>query len=191
LIAGSIRTRTADMGFKKVTLKVKPEALGVSFLEAELGWEPDESQRKAAWEMYVELVTRVAIVDLHPDEGTLREALTSLHSLFESTRDILRRHGPSVARAKKNHQVSFGYLAVAILNQVLRPVLSKWHPLLLDYEEERQDKTSKVAHEKAWSKSEELRKVLDDIRPKLRAYGDLLAKAAGVEPLVEDVETGR
>jgi hypothetical protein len=32
-------------------------------------WEPDETEQRAAWEMYVELVTRVSLVELQPGEG--------------------------------------------------------------------------------------------------------------------------
>jgi len=45
-------------------------------------WQPDERERDAAWEMYVELITRLAVVELRPGEGLLREALTSLYALF-------------------------------------------------------------------------------------------------------------
>jgi hypothetical protein len=35
-------------------------------------WEPDEREAMAAWEMYVELVTRGAAVGLGPNDGLLR-----------------------------------------------------------------------------------------------------------------------
>jgi hypothetical protein len=60
-------------------------------------WEPEEAERHAAWELYVELVTRIAVVQLSPAEGMLREALSSLREVFGITREILRRYGPSVA----------------------------------------------------------------------------------------------
>src|SRR6266700_2536301 len=89
-------------------------------------WEPDEVEQRAAWEMYVELITRVSLVELQPGEGLLHEALSSLYSLFDTTRKILREYGPAVARPKGKDNISFGYLAIAILNGVLRPVLAKW-----------------------------------------------------------------
>jgi hypothetical protein len=39
--------------------------------------EPVRQEREAAWEMYVELVTRVTVVPLGADRGLVREALTS------------------------------------------------------------------------------------------------------------------
>lgn len=149
-------------------------------------WEPDEQERDAAWEMYVELITRVAVVDLGPDEGLLREALTSLYSLFATTRDILRRHGPTIARAKGEGTYSFGQLAVVILNEVLRPVLAKWHPRLLDYEITRPEGTSQAEHERAWSENAKLRSILWDVQATLGEYAVLLSQVAGVPALLRE-----
>ncbi len=151
-------------------------------------WEPDESEKNAAWEMYVELVTRISVVELQPDEGLLREALTSFYSIFQSTREIMRRHGPSVAKDKGPGKVSFGYLAVVVLNQALRPVLAKWHPLLLAHEEAKPDSVSSVEHERNWDKNAELRQVLDETRDILIEYANTLSQAAGVESLVRAEE---
>ncbi|MFJ9897895.1 hypothetical protein ACIQPR_31645 [Streptomyces sp. NPDC091280] len=41
-------------------------------------WEPADAERSAAWESYLELITRVSVEELAPDEGFLREALSSL-----------------------------------------------------------------------------------------------------------------
>jgi hypothetical protein len=143
-------------------------------------WQPDEREAEAAWEMYVELVTRVATVELGPQEGLLREALASLYSLFPTTRDILRRHGPSVARAKGEGTQSFGHVAVLILNEVLRPVLAQWHPALLDYEIRRPPEVSAAEHERGWERRDELRSVLGEVRGALSQYAVLLAEVAEV-----------
>ncbi len=147
-------------------------------------WEPDESEKRASWEMYVELITRISVVELKPDEGLLREALTSLYSLFNTTRTILREYGPSIAKSKGTGNLSFGYLAVAVLNGVLRPVLAKWHPLLLDYENTKPSSTSAVEHERQWEKGAELRQELNNIRRVLIEYANLLANVAGVPSLI-------
>lgn len=147
-------------------------------------WEPDESERKAAWEMYVELITRVSVVELRSGEGLLREALSSLYTLFGTTRTILRDYGPSVAQPKGKDNLSFGYLAVTILNVALRPVMAKWHPLLLDYENSRESSVSPLEHEKRWDKYEELREELNMVRVVLTQYANLLAEVADVPPLI-------
>lgn len=163
---------------------VKVSAKLFSLLGIEGTWEPDDSERRAAWEMYVELVTRVSVAELRPGEGLLREALSSLYTLFGTTREILRKYGPSVAQPKGEDSVSFGHLAVSILNVVLRPVLAKWHPDLLDYENSREASVSALEHERHWDKYEELRQVLNDLRVTLKQYADVLAEAAGVPSLI-------
>ena len=75
---------------KLTSVKIKIPWVG----EAE--WNADPKERNAAWALYVELVTRVAVQALPANEGSLREVLTSLHSLFDSTREILREAGPDI-----------------------------------------------------------------------------------------------
>jgi hypothetical protein len=147
-------------------------------------WEPDENEQSAAWELYVELITRISIAELKSDEGLLREALSSMHAIFAIARDILKKHGASIARPKGDSYISFGYLAVAVLNTVLRPVLSKWHPILLDYEQKKSNNVSIIEHEKSWEKNKELRETLNRTRSILIQYADLLAQVADVPLLV-------
>ncbi|MFV0257775.1 MAG: hypothetical protein ACK5PP_04925, partial [Acidimicrobiales bacterium] len=132
-------------------------------------WEVDRAEQVAAWEMYVELSTRISVVPLDPDDGLLREALASLYTLFGSTRDILRRHGPGVAKVPttvndRSDRYSFGYLATWVLNGAVRPTLAKWHPLLDDWEAGRPDGTSRRAHERAWNRHDELRDAVEAVR---------------------------
>lgn len=170
--------RTAKLSSVTVSLKL-PYIGGI-----EGTWKPDESERSAAWEMYVELITRVSVVELEPGEGLLREALSSLYTLFNTTRRILRQYGPVVAQPKGKDNLSFGYLAVTILNVVLRPVLAKWHPLLLNYENTRESSLSPLEYERQWEKYEELRQILDDVRGHLAEYAGLLSKVANVPSLI-------
>lgn len=167
--------------FRFVHGTVKIELPGFGGIEG--SWEPDDRERDASWELYVELVTRISVVELRPGEGSLREALSSLYSLFATTREILRKYGPIVGRPSGGSDLSFGYIAVTVLNYVLRPVLAKWHPLLLDYENAQNTSLSSVAYESQWKKADELRKALNNIRSQLVDFADLLAEAAKVPPL--------
>lgn len=147
-------------------------------------WSPDKAEREAAWEMYVELITRVTVEELDPEEGILREALSSLYSLFGTTRGILRAHGPAVATPRGGADLSFGAIAVAILNQVLRPLLAKWHPLLSDHESRRPEGVSQAEHERDWKpQNAQLRSDLAAVRETLTEYANLLATVAGVPPI--------
>ena len=147
-------------------------------------WEMSKEEKSAAWEMHVELATRVGVQFLRPDEGLLRDALSSLHAVFAITRDILHRYGPAVARPK-NGELSFGSIAVAVLNGSLRPFLSKWHPLLTDHEARRADDVPPAVHERSWDCYAEMLAELTELHTSLRQYADLLADAAGVPSLLE------
>ncbi|GAA3071405.1 hypothetical protein [Streptomyces glomeratus] len=161
--------------------------LNLRVLEISGTWEPNDAERRAAWELYVELVTRVSVVPLRENDGLLREALSSLYSLFVTTREVLRTYGPEVAEPKRNGQYNFGYLAVAMLNYGLRPLLADWHPTLEDWETRRPADRSRRDHEQAWDRAGELRTALRDTRGILTAYADLLAGACGVPNLLAAV----
>ncbi|GAB3479549.1 hypothetical protein [Nocardiopsis coralliicola] len=143
-------------------------------------WEPDDAERRAAWELYVELITRVTVVDLRPDEGLMREALGSVYTLFGSTREILRRYGPDVALRRPRGKLSFGAISVAVLNGALRPFLARWHPALTSYEATLPEGGDLVAHERAWEHADELRRELAEVRTALTDLARLLAEVAGV-----------
>jgi hypothetical protein len=89
----------------------------LSFLEAE--FKPIDPDRTAAWELYVELLTRVTTQYLGPSEGDEETALDSIHILFALTRDILKKAGPNA--------VEFPKLAILVLNQIIRPFSAYWH----------------------------------------------------------------
>jgi transcriptional regulator with XRE-family HTH domain len=148
--------------------------------------EPSEEERKAAWEMYIELVTRVPVAILGQGEGLLHEALSSLYSLFPTTRAILRRYGPAMARNNQDTHLSFSSLMIRMLNTVLRPLLSKWHPLLQDYEATRPDSVSVTQHERCWERYTELRQEMSMTRKALIEYATIFAQMAGVSQLITD-----
>lgn len=151
-------------------------------------WEPAEEERKAAWEMYVELATRVTVIQLPERRGLVREAITSYSSLFASTREILKKYGPTVARPSGTGTTSFGQLAVVILNGLVRPFLSEWHPALEDWEARRPDGTSPLEHEREWDRHQEIRDALERTRVDLERYAGYLAAVAEVPVLTTPLE---
>ncbi len=156
--------------------KLKSYKFSIPFV-GELEWEPDPTQRRAAWELYIELVTRVAVRSLDLDQGSIREAMNSLYSIFQTTREILRRYGPEVGAAKN----TVGGIAIAVLNVGIRPFLSKWHPALQSYEAQRPATTAPKDWERAWSEEVKLRAELEKLRENLADYAKALADMAGVE----------
>lgn len=129
----------------------------------EMQWAPGDADRAAAWDMYVELLTRVTSHALPEEAGVEKAALDSVHSLFATTRDVLRRHGRDAGE--------FTRLAVVVLNQVIRPFTTKWH--LLSQKGGFDDPAQRAA----------FRRELEGLREQLVQYTRALADMAGVEDL--------
>jgi hypothetical protein len=172
-----------------VALKSINVALKTPFIEIAGTWEPNDAERAAAWELYVELVTRIAVVPLPGDQGLDSEALTSVYQLFTVHREVLRRYGPAVAEKKKPGQYNLGYLAVATLNFVVRPFLAHWHPIFDDANSKRPPNVSAADHQRSWPLHEEFRAALAGVRDSLRIYAEWLSYACGVPDLLAAVPT--
>lgn len=131
------------------------------FIQADFSFQ--QSDRDAAWELYVELLTRVSTQHIAPPDGDEVTALRSIYSLFPITRQILRARGKSC--------INFSKVAIPVLNQVVRPFTAKWHGRevrgAFDSPEER----------------EEFRRDLSSLQSELRNYNRMLANIAGVEDL--------
>ncbi|MGF1459352.1 MAG: hypothetical protein ACFBSG_10035 [Leptolyngbyaceae cyanobacterium] len=163
---------------KEPPARLKSVTVNLPFINiASATWEADPTEQNAAWELYVELVTRIAVQSLDTEQGTVREALNSLYSLFGSTREILRQAGPRVGASQK----SVGGIAIAVLNQALRPFLSKWHPLLQAWEAHKDRSVSPQEHEKTWEHEPAVRAELEELRKELEAYAHALATISGVQ----------
>ena len=161
-----------------INVKLDLRLPGVGGIEGT--WEPDESEIRAAWELYVEMVTRTPLGAISLQEGSARETLTSIYSLFDTTRGVLRKYGPSVARPKKNKELSFGYLAISMLNLVLRQLLAEWHPRLRAWERDNPGR-----QENEWASRSDFREALNRTREQLRQYANLFAQVAEVPELLE------
>ena len=135
--------------------------LNVEFLELELSF--NDTDKKAAWDMYVELLTRVTTQRLDDNTGDEQTALSSIHSLFQTTREILKSNGSSC--------VQFTKIAIIILNQVIRPFTAKWH-----------SKSLKGAFNDE-NECAAFRRELSELQGQLNNYTGMLSEIAGVENL--------
>jgi len=170
------------------TESITLDKVEVNWLGVKGTWVADRAQQEASWKLYVELITRVSVQALKPGQGLLREALTSLYTLFAETREILKEHGPRVARPLHGGTLSLGQIAVNVLNVRLRPFLAKWHPMLESYEANRPPTVSPWDHENAWPHAHELRNELERLRHDILEYADLLARASGIHPIHSGAE---
>ena len=153
------------MTFGDLFKKWKLESINLTVGFASIEFAPTEDDQVAAWDMYVELVTRTTTQPLQPETGDEKKALESVYSLFETTRNILKEKG------RKADQ--FTKIAIIVLNQIVRPFTAIWHKKELDG---------------AFNDLDECRRFREDlkkIQKELRAYTGLLASIADVENLTE------
>jgi hypothetical protein len=145
--------------------------INLGFLETEFA--PKDPDRAAAWELYVELLTRITTQSLAPEDGDEKTALDSIHAIFPLTREILRSHGSGCGE--------FAKLAIPVLNQIIRPFTAKWHRSALAgaFDDPNQCKL--------------FREELSQLQPQLRGYTRALAAMADVEDLtsLEELEDQR
>lgn len=137
----------------------------------EMEWKPSGTDKDAAWDFYVELLTRITTQPLSDEDGAEQTALNSIHSLFKITRQTLKTHGRSC--------IEFTRIAVIVLNQVVRPFTARWH---------------RKSQDGAFDSPEQcvtFRLELQTLQIQLRNYTQLLAVLADVEDLtalaVDDV----
>lgn len=138
------------------SLKVK-----TPFLEMEFN--PVEADMDAAWELYVELLTRITTQPLCDKDGDEKTALSSIYSLFPTTRSIIKSHGRDC--------IEFTKISIIVLNQKIRPFTAKWH---------------RVVEGGGFDDSEvcsSFRDELRDLQSMLKIYTRMLAEMAGVEDL--------
>lgn len=135
--------------------------INAGFLEME--WNPSEPDRNAAWDLYIELLTRITTQRLDARHGDEATALASVFSLFSTTREIIKDNGKDC--------IEFTKIAVVILNQKIRPFTAKWH---------------KISVAGGFSDNETcewFRKELAELQNVLSIYTQMLADMAGVEDL--------
>jgi hypothetical protein len=135
--------------------------ISVGFLDME--WSPKNEDKAAAWELYVELLTRITTQPIDIAHGDEKTALDSVYSLFPITREVLKNN--------TRNCIEFSKIAIVVLNQVIRPFTAKWHRLSLQGAFNDADKCK------------EFRAELADLQIILGRYTKMLANMADVEDL--------
>ena len=80
----------------------------------------ESSDKDAAWEMYVEMLTRVVTQPLPSESGDEQSALDSVYTLFPTTREILRKHGRNAIKFSKGRGTNIKSGGEAIYNKMAR-----------------------------------------------------------------------
>ncbi len=136
-------------------------------------WSPSAADRALAWDVYVELMTRITVQRLKDDEGNSKTALESVYQLFPLSRDGMKRHGVTCANAAT--------LITIFLNTRIRWFTAKWHPLaeLIDEASEKCDS----------AKCSDFRTELKDrIQPTLSLLADALSVLSDAKLSSTDID---
>lgn len=103
----------------------------LNFGVVKLGGKLSDADRQCAWELYSEIVTRVAVSGKRRDDTccdfsgeVISESLSSLYSFFGQARSIMKSF--PVGKLKEKNQSHLGLLIHDLLADVLRPFLEKW-----------------------------------------------------------------
>ncbi len=169
-----VRKPAARLGIKKLQLSVPFIGNYTVNMASE--------QRQSIWNIFVELSTRITTISLHQksedgnevDTGLIREALNSIYSIFSTARSELKTMPPSLTPEGDGSTLE-SYIFI-MLNKVLRPFLSRWHPRLLEWE-------ATAMPEGQWPLAKECRIDLERTRQRMVVFTYQLGKALNVAQL--------
>ena len=114
-----------------------------------------KKDKNAAYDMYVELSTRITTQRLKDGTGDEKTALESIYQIFPLSRAILKKYGRNTEKTQK--------IVIVMLNKKIRPFTTKWHGLNISVKEFRDE--------------------LQDLQHELRKDCEKLANIAGVTNL--------
>lgn len=143
-------------------MRIEKFSIGTSGISLDINLESSANQ-KAAWQLYIELSTRIATKQLKDEEGSEKSSLKSIYKIFEITRNVLKENGGDCIEVAR--------LAILVLNEVIRPFMTKWH---LSEKKLDSDNVNK-----------EFRRELSELRENLLNYKKQLATIAGIPDFVD------
>jgi hypothetical protein len=132
-----------------------------------------QNKEVVAWRLFVECATRISTQPLEEGTGLVREALNSLYTLFTTIRTVLADTEPS---RRAGGKPTVEHLAIAMLNNEMRPFMSKWHARLSKWEKE-----NPGVAEANWPEDAECRAALEEMRKHLLEYVRAMGKLAGID----------
>ncbi|MET9429064.1 hypothetical protein [Streptomyces sp. NPDC003036] len=172
VIVGCLIGVAAVLGLELYRRSAQLTEVRLVFLGNEMSFTTKADMRQAAQRMFFQAATRVATRPLEEGSGNLREALTSLKTLFDLYREPLEGYTTPPPPAKGD---SVYELALDILNFELAPFLAKWHPSLKDFEDRHPDQD-----ESEWPQHAAFRVELSQLQERLKPYVIGLGEIAGI-----------
>jgi len=129
-------------------------------------------QREAARRIFLEMTTRTVTQRLKKEDGTLSAAIKSLYEFFQIVRGELKTMPPPPPGTDSDAK-TLESIAHRMINQALRPYLSRWHDRINAWNETGLGETD-------WPLYEICRYDLDRMRSLSIQYAKTLGDAAGI-----------
>lgn len=136
---------------------------------------PNDVDRQIAYQIWVELTTRKIGLPINLDDDVLVEIYDSWHTFFTVTRELIKDVPVSKFRRKDTEKII--RLSIEVLNQGLRPHLTKWQARFRRWYDKKLDIDDHVDLEPQvvqlkFPAIEELRAELMEVNERLIAYRD-------------------
>jgi hypothetical protein len=150
---------------------------------------PSAAERAAAYELLIELTTRPSSAPLASPDASIGDELRSIDEMFEVTRTILRKHGTEGSKGSAGN-ISLAVVALRVLNELFRPVLDRWRPLLDEHmlRRPRQDgSVTELDWERRWERAQSCRAELTSMRAATRSYIETLSHIAGTPAIADAI----
>jgi len=151
-----------------------------------VGGDFSDDDRQCAWELYTEIVTRLAVhgrtnLDVPLEEQfegeLLTESFSSLYAFFREMRGIMRKF--PVGKIECIDEYHLGKFTCAIMNDILRPFLEKWQGDFrhwFDVESRKRQSDSPFLIQKDYPQLKELLKGWSDLRSLMQSVSQTLAR---------------
>jgi hypothetical protein len=161
LLAGWLTWRWKAGGFSLRHFEIDQAEIGVG--NAKLRFKPNLTDRQVAYAVWIELSTRKIGLPIDFEHDIIYEIYDSWYNFFTVTRDLLK--GIPVGQVKNQSTQAIIKLSIEVLNEGLRPHLTRWQARFRRWYERELKKTD-VSDAEA---------VIDpqDIQSRFPLYGEL------------------
>lgn len=143
----------------------------LGFGDQKISFKPNDTDRQIAYSIWVELSTRKVGLPIDMENDVIAEVYDSWYAFFAVTRELIK--GIPVSRVRGSSTSQIVNLSVEVLNEGLRPHLTKWQARFRHwYERQMENKTDADPQElqKGFPAYDELAKDLLEVNQRLIAY---------------------
>jgi hypothetical protein len=136
--------------------------------EAEIGigsgklkLKPNYVDRQIAYSIWVELSTRKIGLEIDPEDDVIAEIYDSWYAFFSVTRDLIKDVPVSKVRGQSTSKII--NLSIEVLNEGLRPHLTKWQARFRHWYDRKMDTDRDVSPQELQKKFPEYENLIDDL----------------------------